>query len=78
MKFEDGAWQFLSDDEFDIWDVARIVGFQEILNIDPSLIQLLEMKPVLQRLEPANCNGTSEKADEKNTSFFLIKGININ
>lgn len=44
-EIEDGAWQFFSDDEFENFeDVARIVGFQEILNIDPSLIQLLEME----------------------------------
>jgi hypothetical protein len=43
---EDGAWQFFSDDEFeDFQGVAKIVGLNEIMDIDPTLKELADMKP---------------------------------
>ena len=43
---EDGAWQFFSDDKFDNFEsVAKIVGLNEIMNIDPTLKELADMKP---------------------------------
>ena len=43
-EIEDGAWQFLSDDHFDDFeDVAKIVGFQELIDIDPTLAELISM-----------------------------------
>ena len=41
---EDGSWQFFSDDKFDNFDsVARVVGLREIVDIDPSLTELMDM-----------------------------------
>lgn len=41
---EDGAWQFFSDDSFDNFEeVAKIVGFQELINMDDSLLQIVDM-----------------------------------
>jgi hypothetical protein len=41
---EDGAWQFLSSDEFENFeDVAMIVGLGEIVSIDPSLLEIADM-----------------------------------
>jgi hypothetical protein len=41
---EDGAWQFFSDDLFENFEeVARIVGLQEIFEIDKSLIELSDI-----------------------------------
>lgn len=43
-ELEDGAWQFFSDDEFDNFEeVAKIVGFQEILNTDDSLLKIVDL-----------------------------------
>ncbi len=43
---EDGAWQFFSDDEFDnIESVAKIVGLNEMMDKDPTLKELSDMKP---------------------------------
>jgi hypothetical protein len=42
---EDGAWQFFSDDKFeDYSEVARIVGLKEIVDLDSTLNDLLEME----------------------------------
>lgn len=41
---EDGAWQFFSDDSLDNFEeVAKIVGFQELINMDDSLLQIVDM-----------------------------------
>lgn len=41
---EDGAWQFFSDDSFDNFEeVAKIVEFQELINMDNSLLQIVDM-----------------------------------
>lgn len=41
---EDGAWQFFSDDSFDNFEeVAKIVGFQELINMDDSLLQIVDL-----------------------------------
>jgi hypothetical protein len=41
---EDGAWQFFSDDSFvNFEEVAKVVGFQELINMDNSLLQILDM-----------------------------------
>ena len=43
---EDGAWQFFSDDQFDDFEiVAKIVGLREIMDIDPTLAELINMEP---------------------------------
>lgn len=43
---EDGAWQFFSDDEFENFEsVAKIVGLKEIMDIDPTLTELINMEP---------------------------------
>ena len=45
-ELQDGAWQFFSDDKFNDYNlVGRVVGFNEILEIDPSLIDLLSLEP---------------------------------
>jgi hypothetical protein len=42
---QDGAWEFLSDDEFDNFEkAAKVVSLEEIINLDPSIIELLEMQ----------------------------------
>ena len=42
---EDGAWEFLSDDDFDDFEkVAKVVSLEEIINLDPTIIELLEME----------------------------------
>jgi len=44
-EFEDGAWQFFSDDFFDDYEkVAKIVSLEEIIDLDPTIIDLAEMK----------------------------------
>ncbi len=41
---EDGAWQFFSSDEFDNYqDVAMIVLLDEIIAMDPSVLELASM-----------------------------------
>jgi len=41
---EDGAWQFLSDDDFDdIENVAKSVGLGDLLDADPTLLSLADM-----------------------------------
>lgn len=41
---DDGAWQFFSDDELESFEeVAKIVSLQEILDIDPTLLELADM-----------------------------------
>ncbi|WP_157963324.1 hypothetical protein [Algoriphagus litoralis] len=43
---EDGAWQFFSDDCFDDFEIiAKIVGLNEIMDIDPTLKELADMEP---------------------------------
>jgi hypothetical protein len=40
----DGAWQFLSDDDFDdIENVAKSAGLGDLLEIDPTLLELADM-----------------------------------
>ena len=42
---EDGAWQFLSNDQFDNFkDVAKIVSLEQIIKIDSSVLELADMK----------------------------------
>lgn len=44
-EIEDGAWQFFSDDKFENFEsVAKIVGLREIVNIDPTLTELMNME----------------------------------
>ena len=41
---DDGAWQFFSDDELESFEaVAKIVSLQEILDIDPRLLDFVDM-----------------------------------
>lgn len=41
---DDGAWQFFSDDEFDDFEqVAKLVSLEEMIEIDPTIIELSEM-----------------------------------
>ena len=43
-EVEDGAWQFLSSDEFENFaEVIMIVGLGEIVALDPSLLDLADM-----------------------------------
>jgi hypothetical protein len=43
-EIEDGAWQFFSDDKFDDFEsVAKIVGLMEIVEIDPTVIEIINM-----------------------------------
>jgi len=43
-EIEDGAWQFFSDDRFDDFEsVAKVVGLREIIKLDPSIMELIEM-----------------------------------
>jgi len=45
-ELEDDAWQFFSNDEFDDYSsVAKVIGFNEILEIDPTLIELISLEP---------------------------------
>ena len=42
---EDGAWEFLSDDPFeDIDSVIKIVSLEEIIILDPSIVELSDLK----------------------------------
>lgn len=44
-EIEDGAWQFFSDDEFiDFEKVAKLVSLEEIIDLDPSIIELSDLK----------------------------------
>jgi hypothetical protein len=44
-NFEDGAWQFFSDDLFDDFEkVAKLVSLEEIIDLDTSIIDLSEMQ----------------------------------
>lgn len=41
---EDGAWQFFSDDYFENFEeIAKIIGFQELINLDNSLLQIVDL-----------------------------------
>ena len=41
---EDGAWRFFSDDSFENFEeVAKIVEFQELINMDNSLLQIVDL-----------------------------------
>jgi hypothetical protein len=41
---EDGAWQFFSDDSFENFEeVAKIVGLQEIFDMDNSLFEISDL-----------------------------------
>lgn len=43
-EIEDGAWQFFSDDSFkNFEEVARVVGLQEILDIDNSMLEIADL-----------------------------------
>lgn len=43
---EDGAWQFFSDDSFENFEeVAKIVGLQEIFDMDNSLFEIAALPP---------------------------------
>jgi hypothetical protein len=45
-EIEDGAWQFFSDDKFDDFStVARVVGLNEIISLDSTLKDLLDLEP---------------------------------
>jgi len=45
-ELEDGAWLFFSDDEFDDFEaVVKILGFNEMMEMDPTLRELKDMKP---------------------------------
>ena len=47
-EIEDGAWQFFSDDRFDDFEsVAKVVGLREIIKLDPSIMELIEMSEVV-------------------------------
>ena len=64
---EDGAWQFFSNDTFDDYEkVAKIVGFNEILEHDPTI------KP-LKNLEMGFCAIRKNKRD-----LWKIKRIEHN
>lgn len=42
--FEDGAWQFFSDDKFENFeDVAMIVSLDEIIRLDRSIIDIADL-----------------------------------
>jgi hypothetical protein len=44
-EIEDGAWQFFSDDKFeDFSKVVRVVGFNEMMDLDPTLRELVDME----------------------------------
>jgi hypothetical protein len=41
---EDGVWQFFSDDSFENFEeVAKIVGLQEIFDMDNSLLEIADL-----------------------------------
>ena len=43
-ELEDKAWQFFSDDKFDDFEkVAKVVGLQEIIDIDPTLKNIIDL-----------------------------------
>jgi hypothetical protein len=43
-EIEDGAWQFFSDDYFENYkQVAKIVGLQEIFDMDNSLLEIADL-----------------------------------
>ena len=43
-ELEDGAWQFFSDDSFENFEeVAKIVGLQEIFDMDNSLLEIADL-----------------------------------
>ena len=45
-ELEDGAWQFFSNDPFDNFeDVAKIVGLQEIYDLDVTLLEIADLPP---------------------------------
>ncbi|OAQ38180.1 hypothetical protein A5893_15390 [Pedobacter psychrophilus] len=57
-EIEDGAWQFFSDDEFEHFeDVAKIVGLQEIIKRDNSILELADL--------PLGYLATRKNKDEK-------------
>ena len=43
-EFEDGAWQFFSEDKFENFeDVAKVVGLQQIIDRDPSVLDIADL-----------------------------------
>ncbi|MEI7492178.1 MAG: hypothetical protein WCK92_12320 [Bacteroidota bacterium] len=48
---EDGAWEFFSDDEFiEFEKVAKLVSLEEILDLDPSIKDLFNLKEGYQAI----------------------------
>ena len=44
--FEDGAWQFFSDDNFDNYEeVALILSLDEIIKLDKSVLEIADLPP---------------------------------
>ncbi len=42
---EDGAWEFLSDDDFEDFEkIAKVVSLEEIINIDHTIIELSDLE----------------------------------
>ena len=42
--FEDGAWQFNSDDDFDNYeDIAMILSLDEIIQLDNSILEIADL-----------------------------------
>ena len=63
---DDGAWQFFSDDEFDIYeDVAMLVGLYEIVGHDPTLLELADL--------PLGQYATRKNKNDKWTNGQYIK-----
>lgn len=62
-EIEDGAWQFFSDDSFDNFeDVGKVIGLQEIIELDSSLLELLDL--------PLGCSASRK---DKNDSWIIKK-----
>ena len=41
---EDGAWQFMSNDEFENYEsIAKIVGLQQIVEIDSTILKIADL-----------------------------------
>jgi hypothetical protein len=50
---DDGAWQFLSSDEYENFEeVARVVSLDAIIEIDSSLLEISDLPPGFMAFRP--------------------------
>ena len=77
-ELKDGAWQFFSDDSFDNFEeVAKIVGLQEIFDMDESLLKIADLPLGFYATRKDKFDNWTIKEDKKNIDYSLLMKILI-